>query len=135
MTQKAFKNLCSSFAVIYAGGGLLFALSPVWVVKLCNTVGTYLLGLKAAPYPAELFYSALAVGMMATIATCMLMAALNPSRWQIFLLPVFVEKCVSSSLGLLFFLILEANVAYLTLFVVDFPLALLSLYLLMVRLK
>ena len=127
--------LCSILFFLYALGGLAFALVPKTTVSLINHIGECLFGLKPAPLPESAFFSALAAGMMATIASCMAMVLKNPGGNRSFLIPVVAEKCASSGLGALYFLLLDPNAAYLTLFVVDFPLALLTVFLYRVKLR
>ena len=133
MKSNIFAGICTILLILYVLGGVGFAVLPGTVVDLVNSMGRGLFCLKPSPAPQGAFYSVLAAGMMATISTCMALVLKDTKRNRPFLLPVFVEKCTSSGLGLVYCLFGEPNSGYLALFVVDFPLALLTLYLYRVK--
>jgi hypothetical protein len=118
---------------IYVGGGLVFVLLPDLLLGSINQTGA-LIAPGLAPIPLhpdgpERFWLVLSGAMMATIATCALLAARDIERRAILALPIVVSKLTSTVLGLSFFAASKAHLAYATIALTDLPLGIVTLWL------
>ena len=127
-SARRFERWMRFSAVLYALGGLGFALAPELSFALPEQVLLNVLGLDWTPMPKTSVYhwATLAVSMMATITICSALASRKGERDRDFAIPVMVSKGVSS-VGALLALGLHGSFAvYLLVFFTDFPLMLLT---------
>lgn len=128
--EVSLRRLMQVWAGLFLFGGLYFLLLPDRLLRDLNATGT-LIGLGAIEIQAGLgseeFWRVLAVAMMFTIATASWITARDVRHNRAAVIPIVVSKLTSSSLGLAYFALSGAG-AFLSIFLADFPIALLTLY-------
>lgn len=119
--------------IAYLLSGAAFVLAPDLILGTLNAVAAMvapsLPPIPIHPEAPERFWLALTGSMMATIATCALMATRDIERRRDMALPIVVSKLTSTVLGLLFFAASARHLAYVNIATTDLPLGVITLVL------
>ena len=127
--ERRLAGLLRFFAVIFAGGAVLFFVRPDGLVADLDRVGSLfgLAPLPPGPHPAAAdFWLTLAVANMGTIAACAGFAAVDVRRRRALVYPLLVSKFTSSGTGILLFA-RTAAFPFLVVALVDLPIAIVLL--------
>jgi hypothetical protein len=114
------------FALLFAAGAVSFFLRPEETVADLDRLGQ-LVGLRALPASeyavASDFWFALAIANMTTIAACAWLAAADVRGRRVLVYPLIVSKLTSSATGILLFVRWVPAFPFLTIALVDLPIA------------
>ncbi|HJQ74469.1 MAG TPA: hypothetical protein VJ814_06255 [Gaiellaceae bacterium] len=124
--ERKLAWLLRFFALLFAIGAVGFLVQPDETVQRLDWVGA-LVGLPTlaqSRYPmASDFWLALAIANMATIAACAWFAAVDIRRRRALVYPIIVSKIASSTTGILLFVRWAHAFPFLTVALVDLPIA------------
>lgn len=118
--ERRFGWFMLGSGLIYAVVGLFFAFFPGTGRLLAGLPGVALGLPEGDALPASLWHP-LAVSMMLTIATCALLAGIDPRRNRPYALPVIVSKATSTFTALGLVLAGQAQASALGVVVTDLP--------------
>ena len=132
-TTKAEKQLGHWMAIssfLYFSGGLVFLFLPRPLLEILDAIGKVLhLGaVLPGAMSAERFWNLLAFSMAMTITTASVMVARDPAANKGFCIPVIFSKIASWLSALVYFVVISRAFAHLMIFLVDFPLFVLTVY-------
>ncbi len=117
-------------AFLYFSGGLVFLLFPRPLLVILDSLGriVHLAPVLPGAMPAERFWNLLAFSMAMTITTASVLVARDPGANKEFCIPVIFSKIASWLSALVYFLVVSRAFAHLVIFLVDFPLFVLTVY-------
>ena len=117
-------------AFLYFSGGLVFLLFPRSLLIILDSIGEmiHLAPVLPGAMLAERFWNLLAFSMAMTITTASVMVTRNPAANKEFCVPVMFSKIASWLSALVYFLVVSRAFAHLTIFLVDFPLFVLTVF-------
>ncbi len=132
-TTKAEIHLRMWMAVsgfLYFSGGLVFLFLPRPLLEVLDFLGRLLHLATVLPgaMPAERFWNLLAFSMAMTISTASVLVVLDPVARKDFCIPVIFSKLASWSSALVYFAVVSRAFAHLVIFLVDFPLFVLTVF-------
>lgn len=131
-TTKAERDLrlwMAVSAVLYFTGGMVFLLLPRPLLTVLDSLAApfHLATVLPGAMPAERFWNLLAFSMAMTITTASVMVVRDPSGNRDFCIPVIFSKIASWLSALVYFALVSRAFAHLVIFLVDFPLFVLTL--------
>lgn len=117
-------------AFLYFSGGLVFLFLPRPLLELLDFLGAqvHLAGVLPGAMLAERFWNLLAFSMSMTITTASIIVFRNPADKKEFCIPVIFSKLSSWLSALVYFAMVSRAFAHLVIFIVDFPLFVLTIY-------
>ncbi|MFB3922937.1 MAG: hypothetical protein ACE145_14525 [Terriglobia bacterium] len=117
-------------AFLYFSGGLVFLFLPRPLLELLDFLGAqiHLAAVLPGAMFAERFWNLLAFSMSMTITTASVMVVRDPANKKGFCVPVIFSKLSSWLSALVYFAIVSRAFAHLVIFLVDFPLFVLTVY-------
>lgn len=130
---KAEKQLAYWMAIsafVYFSGGLVFLFFPRPLLEILDSIGRqfHLAAVLPGAMLAERFWNLLAFSMAMTITTASVMVAANPASNKEFCIPVMFSKISSWLSALVYFILVSHAFAHLVIFLVDFPLFVLTVF-------
>lgn len=117
-------------AFLYFSGGFVFLLFPRPLLLILDSLGkiVHLAPVLPGAMPAERFWNLLAFSMAMTITTASVIVVRDPAANKEFCIPVIFSKTASWLSALVYFLVVSRAFAHLVIFLVDFPLFVLTVY-------
>ncbi len=117
-------------AFLYFSGGLVFLLFPRPLLLILDSMGkiVHLAPVLPGAMLAERFWNLLAFSMAMTITTASVIVVRDPAANKEFCIPVMFSKVASWLSALVYFLAVSRAFAHLVIFLVDFPLFVLTLF-------
>ncbi len=120
------------WAILFFAGGVVFLAGPDQLIRSLNQSGSMLglapVAVSSDPSDAD-FWLALGAAMMFTIGFLAALVASDPRRQLPCAYAIVVAKAASSITGLAMYLLKAKSLAYLALFMVDFPIGLMTVIL------
>jgi hypothetical protein len=115
-------------ALLYAGGGFMFLFFPRILLHVLDSFAhpLHLATVLPGALAAERFWNILAFAMAVTITTASLMVVRDPVGNKEFCIPVLFSKAASWLSALVYFAMVSRAFAHLVIFLVDFPLFVLT---------
>jgi hypothetical protein len=115
---------------LYFSGGLVFLFLPRPLLEVLDFLARqiHLATVLPGAMPAERFWNLLAFSMAMTITTASVLVVLNPATRKDFCIPVIFSKLASWSSALIYFALVSRAFAHLVIFLVDFPLFVLTVF-------
>ena len=117
-------------AFLYFTGGLVFLFLPHPLLEVLDRIGGlfHLAPVLPGSILAERFWNVLAFSMAMTITTASVLVVRDPARNKGFCIPVIYSKIASWLSALVYFLAISRAFAHLVIFLVDFPLFVLTVF-------
>ncbi len=117
-------------AFLYFSGGLVFLLFPRPLLLILDGLGrmVHLAPVLPGAMLAERFWNLLAFSMAMTITTASVLVVRDPAANKGFCIPVMFSKVASWLSALVYFLAVSRAFAHLVIFLVDFPLFVLTVF-------
>lgn len=117
-------------AFLYFSGGVVFLLLPRPLLETFDLLAKqlHLAAVLPGAMPAERFWNLLAFSMSMTITTASIMVVRDPINRKEFCIPVIFSKLASWLSALVYFAVVSRAFAHLVIFVVDFPLFVLTVF-------
>jgi hypothetical protein len=114
--------------LLYGGGGLVFLFFPRTLLQVLDSFAGpfHLATVLPGALAAERFWNILAVAMAVTITTAGIMVVRDPVGQKDFCIPVLFSKTASWLTALIYFAVFSRAFAHLVIFLVDFPLFVLT---------
>ena len=114
--------------LLYAGGGIVFLFFPHTLLQVLDSFAgpLHLATVLPGALAAERFWNILAFAMAVTITTASLMVVRDPVGKKDFCIPVLFSKTASWLSALVYFALISRAFAHLVIFLVDFPLFILT---------
>ncbi len=133
ITTRAEKRLGQWMAVsafLYFSGGLVFLLFPRPLLQVLDLIGKliHLAPVLPGAMLAERFWNLLAFSMAMTITTASVLVVRDPAANKGYCIPVMFSKLASWLSALVYFLVVSRAFAHLVIFLVDFPLFVLTVF-------
>ena len=115
-------------AILYFGGGMVFLFLPHPLLQLLDSFAGlfHLARVLPGAMAAERFWNLLAFSMAMTITTASIMVVRDPAANKDFCIPVIFSKIASWLSALVYFAVVSRAFAHLVIFLVDFPLFVLT---------
>jgi hypothetical protein len=115
---------------LYFLSGLVFLFLPRPLLEAVDFLGGYLRLATVLPgaMPAERFWNFLAFSMTMTIGTASVLVVRDPTAKKDFCIPVIICKLASWSSAVIYFAVVSRAFAHLVIFLVDFPLFVLTVF-------
>lgn len=115
-------------SLLYGGAGLVFLFFPRTVLRVLDSFAgpLHLASVLPGALAAERFWNILAFAMAVTIATASIMVVRDPVGQKDFCIPVLFSKTASWLTALIYFVVFSRAFAHLVIFLVDFPLFVLT---------
>ena len=104
--EQGLANMMIAWVLLFGSGVVIFWLFPESLVKNLAFFGGYLFDMSRfveLPAPAERFWSALALSLMATLTVLCAFVAWDVRKYQHFTIPVLVSKAASTFFFLHFY--------------------------------
>ena len=126
--EKQLRLWMTISAILYFGGGMVFLFLPRPLLQLLDSfAGLFHLGcVLPGAMAAERFWNLLAFSMAMTITTASIMVVRDPSANKDFCIPVIFAKITAWLPALIYFAAISRAFAHLVIFLVDFPLFVLT---------
>ena len=117
-------------AFLYFSGGLVFLLMPRPLLLILDSIGrtVHLAPVLPGAIFAERFWNLLAFSMAMTITTASVMVVRDPAANKDYCIPVMFSKIASWLSALVYFLFVSRAFAHFVIFLVDFPLFVLTVF-------
>jgi hypothetical protein len=115
--------------VLYFASGMVFLLLPRPLLTVLDSFAApfHLATVLPGAMPAERFWILLAFAMTMTITSASVMVVRDPSGNRDFCIPVMFSKTASWLSALVYFALVSRAFAHLVIFIVDFPLFVITL--------
>jgi len=115
-------------AVLYGGAGFMFLLFPHSLLQVLDSFAglLHLATVLPGAVAAERFWNILAFAMAVTITTASVLVVRDPVGKKDFCIPVLFSKAASWLSALVYFALISRAFAHLVIFLVDFPLFVLT---------
>lgn len=130
-SEKYLACLMKIYVPLFGIAGFLFLLFPQHLLDIIDLLAEFFGKGKvaASAEAAEMFWVFMSFSMMMTIATCSYLASKDIRKNRPLVIPIIFSKLASSISGLIFYLFAGGTFAYLIIFLADFPLFLITLFL------
>ena len=128
--EKQLRYWMAISAFLYFSGGLVFLFLPRPLLEVLDAIGKLfnLVAVLPGAMSAERFWNLLAFAMAMTITTASVMVVRDPVANKGFCIPVLFSKISSWLSALIYFALVSRAFAHLVIFLVDFPLFVLTIF-------
>ena len=129
-TEVQLRMWMAISGLLYFLGGLVFLFLPRPLLEVLDFLARqfHLATVLPGAMPAERFWNLLAFSMAMTISTASVLVVLDPAARKDFCIPVIYSKLASWSSALIYFAAVSRAFAHLVIFLVDFPLFVLTVF-------
>jgi hypothetical protein len=129
-TEAQLRIWMAISAFLYFLSGLIFVFLPRPLPEALDFLARQLRLATVLPgaMGAERFWNLLAFSMMMTIGTASVLVVRDPGSRKNFCIPVIISKLASWSSALIYFAVISRAFAHLVIFLVDFPLFVLTVF-------
>lgn len=129
-TEGQLRTWMAISGFLYFSGGLVFLFLPHPLLEVLDFLARliHLATVLPGAMPAERFWNLLAFSMAMTITTASVLVVSDPSARKDFCIPVIFAKLASWSSALIYFAVVSRAFAHLVIFLVDFPLFVLTVF-------
>ncbi len=129
-TETQLRMWMAISGFLYFSSGLVFLFLPRSLLEVLDFLARqfHLATVLPGAMPAERFWNLLAFSMTMTIGTASALVVLDPGARKDFCVPVILSKLASWSSALIYFAVISRAFAHLVIFLVDFPLFVLTVF-------